>query len=258
MDKKILLTKLLKYFGVEEIPDSLAEMRELYDSLVETSDKVVCDDYLETEDKYLRLELTNRKLIDGEKYPCINDMLNSHYINGNRIAVYKGNFLDVYTDVVINPVNNSFTYNKSLKVSKKVFHNAGMRLRRKCLDLSGDGLSTGDVLITRAYNLLSDFIIHVILPSDKGKKKIELGISYFNVYECANNNVAKIIVVPLLEFKKYGLTREEGMEISIYETMKYLANEKCLFEKVIFCVDNNKEYQELLNVLENYKTKKSP
>ncbi len=257
MDKKILLEKLLKYFGVKEVPDSLKEMRELYEELVENNTLEIPNDILEEEDKYLRSELINKKLIDAEKFPTINTTLKKDYLNGDKIALVKWDYLDIYTDVLINPVDHEFSFARGLKVSKRIYLNAGMRLRKKCLDLAGNNLLPGDVLITRAYNLLSDFVIHVILPSEKGNKKVELGISYFNIFECANNNLAKILVVPNLEFKKYGLTFEEGIETALYETMKYLANGKCLFEKVIFCVDNNKEYDMFVEKLNNYKNKKS-
>ena len=253
MDKKILLERILRYFGVDDIPDSLDEMTELYEEIVATKSIDVSNNILDDEDKYLRLELLNKKLIDGEKYPCINAILNNDYYYGDKIALYNGCFTDIYTDVVVNPVDSEFSFKKSLKKSWKLFHRSGMRLRKKCLDLMGDNMAPGDVLITRAYNLLSDFVIHVVLPSSKGNKKIELGISYFNIFECANNNLAKIIVLPNLEFKKYGITFEEGIETALYELMRYLGNGKCLFEKVIFCVDNNKEYDVVVEKLNSYK-----
>lgn len=257
MDKKILLDKLIQAFGVTGIPDSLEEKRELYDSLVEEATNEPSSDILDTEDKYLRLELTNKKLIDAEKYPCINKTLNNSYVNGEKIAVVKGDFLDIYTDVVVNPVRSDFAFDKSLKISNHLFHSAGRRLQKKCLDTKGESLAAGDVLITRAYNLLSDFIIHVVLPEGKGKKRVELGISYFNVFECANNNLAKLIVVPPLEFKKYGLTIEEGISISLYETMRYLSSDKCLLEKIIFCFKTNREYNLFVEELNSYLNKKS-
>ena len=253
MDKKILLDKLLGFYGVLDIPEELQDKRNLYEDLVISNKKELTGEYLEDEDKYLRAELINRKLVDAEKYPCINKFLDAEYVNGDKIALIKADYLDIYTDVLINPVDSSFDYKRGLKVSKRIFLNAGSRLRKKCMDLGASDLVTGDVLITRAYNLLSDFVIHLVLPNDKGNKKVELGISYFNIFECANNNLAQILVIPNLEFKKYGLTFEEGIEIALYETMKYLSNGKCLFEKVIFCVDNNKEYNAFVEKLEPYK-----
>jgi O-acetyl-ADP-ribose deacetylase (regulator of RNase III) len=253
MDKKILLDKLLNFFGVLDIPEELKDKRDLYEDLVMSNKKEITNEYLDDEDKYLRAELVNRKLIDAEKYPCINKTLNDEYINGDKVALIKADYLDIYTDVLINPVDKSFNFKRGLKTSKRIFLNAGMRLRKKCVDLGAEDLLPGDVLITRAYNLLSDFVIHVVLPSEKGNKKVELGISYFNNFECANNNLAQILVLPSLEFKKYGLTFEEGIETALYETMKYLANGKCLFEKVILCVDTDKDFDVVVDKLKVYK-----
>jgi len=249
MDKKILLKKILEYFYKDkEIPDNLNEMRKMYRDIIETiEDFDIPEDILLTEDKYLRLELINKKLVDGEKYNTINTNLDDKYIHGDKIALLEGNIGSVYADSIINPVDDSF--------NNKKFLNAGLRLRKKCFDILNDKkLLPTEILITRAYNLLSDYLVHVVLPitDDLEEYKKELGMCYFNVLECSNNNIAKVVVLSDINNNK-KISKEESMGILIDSIIKYLDKDNCTIEKVIIVTPDSDEFDEYTAILENYK-----
>ena len=248
MDRKILLKKILEYFKVKDIPDNLNEMKKIYKDLVlSLEDYDIPEDILLVEDRYLRLELINKKLTDGEKYNPINVNLDGNYEHGNIVALWQGDISSIYADVLINPVNSNFDLDKS----NKLYLNAGMRLRKKCLDLIKESctydkkLNPTEILITRAYNLISDFIIHVVLPSDDNYD-VELAMCYFNVLECANNNIAKTVVLR-------DISNNNSKEVLVKEIMKYLDKDNCHLEKVIIAAEKDEDFEEYLNILEKYK-----
>ena len=243
MDKKILLKKLLEYFKVDNIPDNLNELRKLYKKIVLSLEEYdIPDEILVTEDKYLIAELMNKKLVDGEKYNPININLDNKYLHGDTVCLMEGDISGIYADVLINPVNSSFDLTKD----NKVYLNAGMKLRKKCLDLIKDKeLNPTEILITRAYNLISDFIIHVVLPSQENYDT-ELGMCYFNVLECANNNIAKTVVLR-------DISNNNNKDILVKSIMDYLDKDSCQIEKIIIVADKDEDFEEYIDVLEQFK-----
>ncbi len=68
MNKKVLLEQILKYFKVKDIPEKLGDLRKLYkEQIMNCNYLEVPENILLLEDKYLRLELINKKLVDSEK-----------------------------------------------------------------------------------------------------------------------------------------------------------------------------------------------
>lgn len=247
MDKKILLKKIISYFYKGELPDDLKELRKLYKEVItNNSDYDIPDEILLADDKYLRLELINKKLVDGEKYNTIDTNLDDKYHHGDKVALLEANITTVYGDVLINPVNQDFDYGNNL------FLSSGLRLKKKCNDIIDHELASTEVLITRAYNLLSDYIIHVVLPVNDALEeyKTELGMCYFNVLECSNNNIAKVVVLnDICNNKKVT----DSKEILVDSIMKYLDREECHIEKIIITTDVDDDFEEYINILDKYK-----
>lgn len=243
MDKKILLKKILEYFKIKDIPDNLNEMKKLYKDIILSLDNYdIPDDILTTEDKYLRIELINKKLTDGEKYNTIDTNLDGKYNHGDKVCLWQGDISAIYADVLINPVNSNFDLDKN----NKLYLNSGMRLRKKCLDLIKDKkLNPTEILITRAYNLISDFIIHVVLPSDENYDT-ELSMCYYNVLECANNNIAKTVVLR-------DISKNNNKELLVKVIMDYLDRDTNHIEKIIIAADKDDDFEEYVSILDNYK-----
>lgn len=258
MNKKIFLDKILKYFIKDDdlIPDSLEDKIKLWEKVVTTKEfKNVPEDILIAEDKFLRLDLINRKLTDGEKLQTIDQTLNSDMTNSNKICLWKGDITTIYSDLIVNPTTNKCllredVYNNGLDYN--IFLRSGMRLVMKCSSLlNNETLDDADILITRAYNLPCDYIVHVVVPNMEEltleAEKI-LGMCYMNVLECAKNNMAKTVVIPCI-----GLNSNSDInklaEISVNNVMKFLEdNNKCI-EKVIFQVGSDELYQVYSKIL---------
>ncbi len=248
MDKKVLLEQILKYFKVKDIPEKLGDLRKLYkEQIMNCNYLEVPENILLLEDKYLRLELINKKLVDSEKYNTIDTNLEGKYKHGDKVALLEGDISSVYADVLINPVNAKFDYGDNLLL------NAGLRLRKKCHDiLDGKELNPTEILITRAFNLLSDYLVHVVLPTNEDINEYitELGMCYFNVLECSNNNIAKIVVVrDICDNPKI----EKSKEILLNSIMDYLDREDCHLEKIVIVASKDDDFEQYVELLDNYK-----
>ena len=138
MDKKIFLDKVLEYLVKDKdikIPDKLEEKIELWEELVSKIDVYdIPNDVLLNEDKFLRLDLINRKLTDGEKVKTISDTLDSDIKFCTKIALWKGDITTMYADVLVNSTTKDMLGCRQGvrgNLDNSIFTRSGMRLRLK-------------------------------------------------------------------------------------------------------------------------------
>lgn len=254
MDKKIFLDKVLEYLVKDKdikIPDKLEEKIELWEELVSKIDVYdIPNDVLLNEDKFLRLDLINRKLTDGEKVKTISDTLDSDIKFCTKIALWKGDITTMYADVLVNSTTKDMLGCRQGvrgSLDNSIFTRSGMRLRLKCKDIMhGEELSNTEILVTRAYNLPSDFIIHVVVPCVDGvvtdENKIELKMSYLNVLECVRNNMARIVVLPCLGTGNNGFPKDVAANIAVEAINEFLSKYESEIDKIIIDVFDDESY----------------
>ncbi len=251
MDKKIYLDKVLEYLIKDkniEIPDSLNDKRKLWSELVSSNDYFdVPDDILLNEDKFLRLDLMNRKITDAEKLKTIDVTLDSKIKHADKIALWQGDITTIYADLLVNSTTKDVIGCGEYKrgaIDSSIFMRSGMRLRKKCKEIMNGGeLEVSEILITRAYNLPSDFIIHVVTPKVDGEltleNKVSLEMCYRNILECAKNNMAKTLVIPCIGVGFNNFPKQEAMKIAVDTVTQFLDKNDKLIDKVVFDVMND-------------------
>ena len=261
MDKKVYLDKVLKYLleGTDvDIPSSIKDMIDLWEELVAKLDKDnIPSDVLSNEDKFLRLDLLNRKLTDGEKIKTISETLDSDIDYCTKIALWKGDITTIYADVLVNSTTKDMLgCREGIKgtLDNSIFTRSGMRLRLKCRDImQGEELNNTEILVTRAYNLPSDFIIHVVVPCIDGditeENKVELKMSYLNVLECVKNNMARTVVLPCLGTGTNGFPKDIAANIAVEAINEFLSKYENEIEKIIINVFDEEAYEIYSNLL---------
>lgn len=255
MDKKVILDKLLNYFlkeGENDIPASLDEKRKLWKEVVLSNDsKKVPEDILALEDKFLRLELLNCKLTDASKLQPISETIGAKGADANKICLWNGDITSIYTDVLVHPTKLNFSLNEEIfPIDSMIFLKSGMRLRMKMEELLKEcSLETSDILITRAYNLPCDFIIHVFVDDTSSAlgDEVLLKMSYSNILECAHHNMAKIVVLPTLGLNKNN--DQLSTLVSICEqSIHAFLEKKTSVEKIVICTSSLEEYNSYVNL----------
>lgn len=254
MNKKILLDKILEYLiGKEkiEIPEKLEDKIKLWEKLVSTKEIVdVPSDILVAEDKFLRLDLINRKLTNGEMLKTVDMLFDSKLKFANKISLWKGDITTIYSDVLVNSIRKDFldiNNDKIGAVEQAIFTRSGMRLKMKCKEIMKEtSLDETEVLVTRAYNLPSDYIIHVVTPvvGDEltDENKVSLKMSYLNVLECAKNNVARTIVLPCIGTGMCNYPMEEAANIAVETVLEFLEKNNSLVDRIILNVFDDKTF----------------
>lgn len=249
MDKKILLKKLLELLGEDNIPDSLTELRKLREKYLKNLDySKLSDDVLNLDNQFLRSDLINRKLTNAEKLIPNDFIVSSSLKNKNKICLWKGDISSIYADVVVNKINRDSYIND-------LFMKGGIALLKKYNDLSNVcELDISDILITRAYNIPCDLIIHSIVSKVNDELTDDvvniIKKSYINVLDCVNNNMMKTVVLPILGIinNKRNFTDIAKLSLNIIDD--YL-NGNSTIEKVIICVDNDDEFIKYKDIIDS-------
>lgn len=225
MDKKKILAELLKALDSNVvIPDNYKDMEDMWYKLVR--DNMYLDlssEALLLEDKLLRMELINKKIKNSEMLKTVKDEYGYDFKYSNKIALLKGDISLVYTDIIVNILDNK-------KVSDLLFFKGGIKLKNK-YNLSKDN----DLVITRAYNLPCDMVIHIKAP----KKVDEIDEFVKNILDSVINNVSKIVVIPCLK-NKYHINR------FIDSIINYLDIKGTNISKIVLCTESDDIYSKYL------------
>ncbi len=252
--KEELLLKIIKYLISEnnydvEIPSTYEELKKLYKTLVNIRlPKPLSKDILTLEDKYLKLELQDKK---------ITDVNNLKEIEKN-IILWRGDITTLKCDVIVNAGNNDGLgcFNPSHICIDNVIHtNAGMRLRLECNDiLKGKEIPTGDYIVCNAYNLPSKKVITTVGPQVfyKVTEKNELDLSncYKKTLEYAIKNGFKSIAFPSISTGLFGYPIEKAKLIA-YNSVKEVLSKYDTNIKVIFNVFSESDYNEYKSLFKN-------
>lgn len=260
MNKEEVLKDLLLGLGV-----SLNEIPEMYDDKVSLWKRVVRErkpekveaSVLELEDKFLRLDLINRMLTDADRINTIDLDFNIEGKHASKVALWQGDITSLYVDAVVNSANSDMLgtfLDEEDRVDYAIHNRSGMRLRLKCNDIiQGKKIDTSDILITRAYNLPCDFIIHVVAPELKGrldnKEREALEKAYYNILECAKNNLIKTVAICAIGTGNGGYPVGEAAIIACKVVKEYLDKNEKFFNKIIFNVYSDEDYEAYKNII---------
>ena len=239
----IVLNYLCEEANVEINSTDLKSKIKLWRELVNKRNVVdIPEAILDAEDKFLRLNLLNKKLTNGEELKCVNDLLEIEIKHGDKICLWKGDITSIYCDAIVNSCSTDLlgcSIPNHTCLDNAIHSFSGMRLNKKCNIISENNkINVSDITVTRAYNLPCDFIIHACCPSVINKLTKEnindLEKTYFNILECAKSNLIKVLVIPALSTGEGKFPMEEAIDIAINVVNKYLDDYDVYFDKIIF------------------------
>lgn len=183
---------------------------------------------IELESKYLKTELLKHKPVNIYELLSLIPVTNYEDI----IYFYNGDLASIFIDAIAIPIADK----QGDKKNKQhiVYYYNGINLLKK-LDISREveDVKDGEVIITRSYNIPSDFIIHVKYDY----KNIETCI--INILECSRVNMVKSLLIDI-DMNDISLYKETYDAIC-----KYLDTYKDMFDKILIYVNPTVNIQEL-------------
>jgi O-acetyl-ADP-ribose deacetylase (regulator of RNase III) len=168
---------------------------------------------------------------------------------GNRIFIEPGDITKQNTDAIVNAANKSLLGGGG--VDGAIHRAAGKDLLEECRNLGG--CNTGEVKITKGYNLNAKYIIHTVGPVWYGgdnNEEEKLAECYRNSLKIAVENNIKSIAYPAISTGIYRFPIEKAVRIAVKEVKNFLEKNSSI-EKVIFVCFDEFTYALYLEELRN-------
>ncbi len=135
-------------------------------------------------------------------------------------------------------------------VAGAIHRGAGPKLEKATRELAP--ISPGDAVITAAYNLPNDYVIHCLGPvygKDKPQKKL-LGDCYRKALKIAEENGIQSIAFPAISTGAFGYPMEEAKKVA-FSTIKEVIPTLRSVKVIRFVLHNREDYQVYEGALEN-------
>jgi O-acetyl-ADP-ribose deacetylase len=165
-----------------------------------------------------------------------------------EISVELGDITKVVTDCIINPANPTLMWGGG--VDWAIHTAAGPELREECKTLRKerfpDGMSTGDVVATRAYNLPCKHVVHTVGPvygcTDDSAGELRRAI--LNSLDLAEKLGARSVTLPAISTGSYGYPVKEAAAITVQAVRD--SGSRLLVKFVLFDMGTFQEFSSLI------------
>ena len=255
MDKEEIVLKLIEYFKSEDpkynsvkVPEDYEERRKLLRAFINIRPPMeISEDILKLEDELLNLELEEKGIVDVSSLAECEE----------HIVLWKGDITRLKVDAIVNACNSGmlgcFRPNHSC-IDNQIHTFAGIRLRLECNDImKGEMLPTGDVRLTKGYNLPCNYVIETVGPiinrEVKPEDEEELASCYISSLKLAIQNGIKTIAFPCISTGVFSFPKKRACEVAVSTVRNYLNKNPGNIDKVIFNVYTDEDYEIYKEVL---------
>lgn len=221
---------------------SLEDKQRLFRSLCNIREANNIDGkFLKVQDKYLNETLKLKGIVDNIENSKIQD----------KIYLWKGDITTLKVGTIVNAANSQGLgcFVPCHKCIDNTIHSAsGIQLRLECNEKMKkiNKLETGKAFITRGYNLPSNYVIHTVGPiiyESVTKKEIqELRNCYINSLELAKENNIREIAFCCISTGEFKFPKLQASKIAISTVKEYLSKNEKYFDKIIFNVFTDEDY----------------
>lgn len=240
------LIKENKNIDIKELPQNIKDKKRLYRSLCNIREPLpISKEYIKIENKFLKEENKVKGII---KSKGIVSLIN---YKGTKICLWKGDITTLNVDAIVNAANSQGLgcFIPCHKCIDNAIHSAsGIELRLECNQVMKEigTLQTGKVFITKAYNLPSKYIIHTVGPiiyENVTEKEIsELKNCYINSLKIAKEKNIKVIAFPCISTGEFRFPKDLASKVAVETIKEYLSTKEKYFEKIIFNVFLEEDY----------------
>lgn len=252
MEKLDFLIKYLlkenKEVKVEKIPEDIVSKKRLYRSLCNIRDvKPISEEYLKVENEYLQEELKNKVITDVSNI----EVLGKDFPE-SKICLWQGDITKLKIETIVNAGNSGgvgcFIPLHSC-IDNNIHSASGVSLRLECgkvMEQIG-ALETGKAFITKGYNLPSKYVIHTVGPIIYDfvtkEKEEDLANCYINSLKIAKEHNIKTIAFPCISTGEFHFPKDLASKIAIKAVKEFLNENKESFDKIVFNVFTDEDYE---------------
>lgn len=243
-----LIEYLLKESGRENFDYNNRDKKSLYRALVNVRQaNPISEDFLKVEDEYLQEELQKQNITNVDDIKA-----------NNKIALWQGDITKLIIDCIVNAGNSQglgcFQPLHNC-IDNQIQTFAGIQMRLECNEYMKNidyNLPTGEVFITKGYNLPSKYVIHTVGPiiqfNVTEKEENELKNCYINSLMLAVRKEIKTIAFPCISTGVFRFPKNKACKIAVESVKEFIENNDNI-EKVVFNVYSDEDLEIYKNIL---------
>jgi O-acetyl-ADP-ribose deacetylase (regulator of RNase III) len=166
----------------------------------------------------------------------------------DKVSVVLGDITKQNVDAIVNAANSTLLGGGG--VDGAIHRAAGPKLLEECRTLNG--CETGEVKLTKGYNLPADFVIHTVGPVWNGGNNNEeklLENCYKNSLKLAVENKIKSIAFPSISTGVYRFPFEKACNIAVNSVKNFLRKNNKI-EKILFVCFSQNDFETYNKVLD--------
>lgn len=224
----------------------------------------ISEEVLLVQNQFLTEEAKEKGIITLSDIKTIKERYGSAHPFADKISIWQGDITRLNVGAIVNAANSQMLgcFVPCHGCIDNAIHSAaGIELREECnrqMNKKRAALGakyeepTGRAMLTKAYNLPAQYVIHTVGPIVKRRLtdelKQDLRNCYRNVLNCCVENDIRSVAFCCISTGEFHFPNEEAAKIAVDETTKFLEEHGGLFDRIIFNVfkDLDKEYYEKL------------
>ncbi|KAK4053688.1 hypothetical protein OIV83_001344 [Microbotryomycetes sp. JL201] len=156
--------------------------------------------------------------------------------HNGKVSLWQGDITKLAVDAILNAANKSLLGGGG--VDGAIHRAAGPDLKKECQTLNG--AETGQVKMTKGYNLPAKYVLHAVGPVYSGKKAGEnekmLRSCYSGALELVREAGLRSVALCSISTGVYGYPKDEATPIALDEVRAFLDKHGRDVDHVIFCV----------------------
>ncbi|WP_404900443.1 protein-ADP-ribose hydrolase [Priestia filamentosa] len=248
-----------------KIPPNYVNKRSLLRGLLNKREpKSLDSEFLWKMDALLQTELKDKGVVEVNKLDTVSRLFpNNPFTQSDKFILWKGDITQLNANAIVNAANKYMLgcFQPSHACIDNAIHSAaGPQLRNDCeviMTQQGELEDTGNAKITRAYNLPSKYVLHTVGPivpngTDLTKlQKKKLASCYISCLELTHAiDDIKTIAFCAISTGVFGFPKTEAAKIAVNTVNDWLESQQNHFDKVIFNVFSEEDYNEYLKVFQ--------
>ena len=169
------------------------------------------------------------------------------------IEILVQDITELEVDAIVNPTNSRLLPGSG--IPGKIFRKGGSKIQVQCNRIINQikKLPIGSAVITTAGYLKALNVIHTVIPyKGLGNEEQKLRLCILNSLNILVKKNLKSIAFPLLSVGIYGFKIKVFVEIMVKAIKEFLET-KGGIDKIIFCLENEKNYQEFEQAIMNFR-----
>lgn len=227
---------------------------------------------LSVQDAYLKQELAEKGTVSLAEIPTVREQFEGQAYGSfeeasfaDKLSLWQGDITRLQAGAIVNAANSRMLgcFVPCHRCIDNAIHSAaGMQLREECSHIMQEKRMrygrqyeepVGGAVLTKAYNLPCDYVIHTVGPIVYGELtealKGDLRRCYESVLRCCAENGIRSVAFCCISTGEFHFPNEEAAEVAVKTVTDFLGTHADTMDRVIFNVfkDSDREiYEKLL------------